>query len=76
MTLEIISLNRHCEEKFAPAAAAFLNGVDFAPDFETPQDLLVPMRQLRRRSNGVARWLALAVVTGTITALAFVNYFA
>lgn len=76
MTPEIISLNRHREEKFAPATALPLSSMDFEPDFEAPHDLLAHMRQLRGRSRDAVRWLALAVVAGAITAVAFVNFFA
>lgn len=76
MTPEITSLKRRREEEFAPATAAPLDIMDFAPDFEAAHDLLAHVRQLRRRSRDAVRWLALAVVAGAITAVAFVNFFA
>jgi hypothetical protein len=58
--------------------------IDFAPPqpqvvevaFETPNDLASHMRQLRRRNQGASRWLALAVFTGAVVALAFVRFLA
>jgi len=46
------------------------------PEICTPNDLSAHMRQLRRRSEGVWQWVAIAVLTGTLTALAFVNFLA
>lgn len=34
------------------------------------------LRQLQPRNHGIARWLALAVLTGTLAALAFVTFLA
>jgi len=34
------------------------------------------MRNLRRRNRGASRWLAAALLAGTVAALAFVNFFA
>ncbi|MGH9758699.1 MAG: hypothetical protein ACRD4M_13250 [Candidatus Acidiferrales bacterium] len=76
MTSEIINLKSRREDEYAPSTTAPLNRMDFAPDFETPPGLLTHMRQLRRSGRVAARWLALAVVAGTITAAAFVNFFA
>jgi hypothetical protein len=54
--------------------------IDFNPATEPevylPNDLSSHVRQLRRRSEGVWHWVAIAVLTGTLTALAFVNFLA
>ena len=54
--------------------------IDFTPAMEpevyTPDDLTAHVHQLRRRSEGIWHWVAIAVLTGTLTALAFVNFFA
>lgn len=76
MTSDIINLKSRREEEFAAATAVPLEGTDFAPDFEPPQDLMAHIRQVRRRGRVAARWLALAVVAGTIAGAAFVNFFA
>jgi hypothetical protein len=38
--------------------------------------LFTHMRNLRRRNRGASRWLAAALLAGTVAALAFVNFFA
>ena len=43
---------------------------------EAPEDLVSHMRQLRRRNQNAPRWLALAVLTGAVVALAFVRFLA
>ena len=43
---------------------------------EAPEDLVSHMRQLRRRTQNAPRWLALAVLTGAVVALAFVRFLA
>jgi hypothetical protein len=58
--------------------------IDFVPpspqvaevEFNAPNDLSSHMRQLRRRNHGASRWLALAVLTGAVVALAFVRFLA
>jgi hypothetical protein len=58
--------------------------INFAPpqpqvaevEFVAPNDLASHMRQLRRRNRGASRWLALAVLTGAVVALAFVRFLA
>ena len=58
--------------------------IDFVPpqppvaeaELEAPNDLSSHMRQLRRRGQGTSRWLALAVLTGAVVALAFVRFLA
>ncbi|MGH9757773.1 MAG: hypothetical protein ACRD4M_08555 [Candidatus Acidiferrales bacterium] len=76
MTSEIINLKSRREDEYAPSTTAPLNHMDFSPVFESPRDLLAHVLQLRKRGRVAARWLALAVVAGTITAAAFVNFFA
>lgn len=76
MTPEIINLKSRRDDESAPATSVPLDSMDFAPVFESPRDLPAQVRQLRRRGRVAARWLALAVVAGTITAAAFVNFFA
>jgi hypothetical protein len=44
--------------------------------YEAPDDLVSHMRQLRRRNQSAPRWLALAVLTGAVVALAFVRFLA
>jgi hypothetical protein len=41
---------------------------------EVGNDLGFHMRQLRRRNHGASRWLAFAVLTGAVIALAFVRF--
>jgi hypothetical protein len=58
--------------------------IDFVPPpqqvaevgFHTPNDLSSHMRQLRRRHQGASRWLAFAVLTGAVVALALVLFLA
>lgn len=76
MTPEIINLKSRRDDEFVSATIVPLDGMDFAPVFESPSDLLAHVRQLRGRGRIAARWLAFAVVAGTITAAAFVNFFA
>lgn len=76
MAPDIINLKSRREGEFKPATAVPMEGVDFAPDFEPPQDLMAHLRQVRRRGRVAARWLALAVLAGTIAGAAFVNFFA
>jgi len=45
-------------------------------EVETPNDLASHLRQLRHQSRGASRWLALAVLTGAVLALAYVCCFA
>lgn len=49
---------------------------DAAVEFEAPNDPAHYMPQLRRRYQSTPRWLALAVLTGAIVALAFVRFLA
>jgi hypothetical protein len=44
--------------------------------YEPPEDLGSHRRQLRRRNQSAPRWLALAVLTGAVVALAFVRFLA
>jgi hypothetical protein len=58
--------------------------IDFVPhqapvaevEYEAPNNLSSHMRHLRHRSQGASRWLALAVLTGAVVALAFVRFLA
>jgi|HubBroStandDraft_4_1064222.scaffolds.fasta_scaffold52737_1 hypothetical protein len=43
---------------------------------EAPEDVVSHMPQLRRRNQSAPRWLALAVLTGAVVALAFVRFLA
>jgi cellulose synthase/poly-beta-1,6-N-acetylglucosamine synthase-like glycosyltransferase len=45
-------------------------------EIEAPSNLSSHMRQLRRWNQGASRWLALAVLTGAVAALAFVRFLA
>lgn len=76
MTPEIISWKPRHDGEFATAAVAPLESMDFAPLTASPGDLLSHVRRLHRRGRAAAGWMALAVVAGTITAVAFVNFFA
>jgi hypothetical protein len=45
-------------------------------ELENPNDPVSRMPQLRRRNQNASRWLALAVITGAVVALAFIRFLA
>jgi hypothetical protein len=76
MTPEIIPFVRESE-----AESASIQGLDAGYERIRPELLAAHgfpnhMRQLQPRNHGIARWLALAVLTGTLAALAFVSFLA
>jgi hypothetical protein len=76
MTPDIIPFVRESEAEAAPVRES-----DAAYD-QIRRDLLAAhgfqnhMRQLQPHNHGIARWLALAVLTGALAALAFVSFLA
>lgn len=76
MTTEIIPFIRDSEAEPAPAQTHDSATVPPAPPLPAPCGLANPMYQTRGRNQGMARWLVLAVLTGTVAALAFVNLLA
>jgi hypothetical protein len=76
MTPEVIPFVRESEAECAP-----IQGHDSVYDRIRPEMLAAHalpnhLRQLQPRNHGIARWLALAVLTGALAALAFVSLLA
>jgi hypothetical protein len=76
MTPEIIPFVRDSEKDSIVVYDADSTGSIIGTDYVAAQGFANHMRQLRGKNQGIARWLALAVLTGTIAALAFVSFLA
>jgi len=76
MTPEIIPFVRDSEKDSIVVYDADSTGGIIGTDYVAAQGFANHMRQLRGKNQGIARWLALAVLTGTIAALAFVSFLA
>ena len=76
MTPEIIPFVRESEKDSVLVYDADSTGNIVGTDYLATQGLANHVRQIRRKNQGIARWLALAVLTGTIAALAVVSLLA
>lgn len=76
MTPEIIPFVRDSEAEPARIQGRESATVPVAPQLLVPRGLANPVCRTRVRNQGIARWLLLAVLTGTVAALAFVNFLA
>ncbi len=76
MTPEIIPFVREADAEATPVHAYDAAFERITPQLLAAHGLTNHMRQLQPRNHGIGRWLALAVVAGTVAALAFVNFLA
>ena len=76
MTPEIIPFVRDSEATAVPDRESDASFDQIRRELLAAHGLQSHMRQLQPRNQGIARWLALAVLTGTLAALAFVSFLA
>lgn len=75
MTFEPSRKTRYAARRKSFASAVTYE--DFARANAMPEaGLLAHMRRLRRRNQGSSRWLALAVLAGSVVAFAVINFLA
>jgi len=72
MTFEAATPSARRRPRKRRSSAAACEAV--APGFET--GLSGQMQRMRRQNEGISRWLALAVLVGSIVAFVFINFFA
>jgi|HubBroStandDraft_6_1064221.scaffolds.fasta_scaffold00849_5 hypothetical protein len=76
MTPEIIPFVRDSDAGTASASESNPAFDRITPELLAAHGLLKHNRQLQPRNHGIARWIALAVLTGTLAALLFVSFLA
>lgn len=76
MTTEIIPFVRDSEAEPAPIQTLVSATVSITPQLLAPRGLANPTSQTQGRNQGIARWLVLAVLTGIVAGVAFVNFLA
>jgi len=76
MTPEIIPFVRDSDAGTPPGRASNSEFDRIAPELLAAHGLPKHMLQLQTRNHGIARWIALAVLTGTLAALLFVSFLA
>lgn len=81
MTFETTTPKTRTYAQERPSASAVLYG-DVGPAVwararaRTDTSLSAHMRRLRRRNQGISPWLAVAVLVGSVVALAVINFLA
>jgi hypothetical protein len=69
------------EYEDASSASSVLYGADgptvwIRTDSGAHGSLSAHMRRLRKQNQGISRWLGLAILVGSVVAVAFLNFFA